>query len=61
MEIRFIKGRLRFGNSENSAPFPSMLVIFKREPLMINAYDLIDYLAKPRLVACIDEILVDNE
>lgn len=47
VEIRFIKGRLKFGNSENSAPFPSMLVIFKREPLMINVYDLIDYLAKP--------------
>lgn len=31
-EIRFIKGRLKFGNSKNSAPFPSMIVIFnKRE------------------------------
>lgn len=29
VEIRFIKGRLKFGNSKNSAPFPSMLVIFK--------------------------------
>lgn len=28
-EIRFIKGRLKFGGSKNSAPFPSMLVIFK--------------------------------
>ena len=28
-EIRFIKGRLKFGNSDNSAPFPSALVIFK--------------------------------
>ena len=28
-EIRFIKGRLKFGESKNSAPFPSMLVIFK--------------------------------
>lgn len=28
-EIRFIKGRLKFGNSKNSAPFPSMLVIFR--------------------------------
>lgn len=28
-EIRFIKGRLKFGNSKNSAPFPSMVVIFK--------------------------------
>lgn len=30
-EIRFIKGRLKFGGSKNSAPFPSMLVIFKHE------------------------------
>jgi len=29
-EIRFIKGRLKFGNSKNAAPFPSMIVIFKR-------------------------------
>lgn len=28
-EIRFIKGRLKFGESKNSAPFPSMLIIFK--------------------------------
>ena len=28
-EVRFLKGRLKFGNSENSAPFPSMIVIFK--------------------------------
>lgn len=27
-EIYFIKGRLRFGDSDNAAPFPSMLVIF---------------------------------
>lgn len=29
-EIRFIRGRLKFGDSNNSAPFPSMIVIFKR-------------------------------
>jgi site-specific DNA-methyltransferase (adenine-specific) len=29
VEIRFIKGRLKFGDSINSAPFPSMIVIFK--------------------------------
>lgn len=29
--IRFIKGRLKFGDSDNSAPFPSMVVIFKRK------------------------------
>lgn len=28
-EIRFIKGRLKFGGSKNSAPFPSMVVIFR--------------------------------
>lgn len=28
-EIRFIRGRLKFGGSKNSAPFPSMIVIFK--------------------------------
>lgn len=27
-EIRFIKGRLKFSGSANSAPFPSMIVIF---------------------------------
>lgn len=29
VEIRFIKGRLKFSNSKNSAPFPSMIVIFR--------------------------------
>lgn len=28
-EIRFIKGRLKFGGSKKSAPFPSCIVIFK--------------------------------
>lgn len=28
-EIRFIKGRLRFGNSNANAPFPSMVVVFR--------------------------------
>lgn len=28
-EIRFIKGRLKFGDATNSAPFPSMVVIFR--------------------------------
>lgn len=27
-EIRFVRGRLKFGDSPNSAPFPSMIVIF---------------------------------
>ena len=28
-EIRFIRGRLKFGGSKTNAPAPSMLVIFK--------------------------------
>ena len=28
VKVRFVKGRLKFGNSKNSAPFPSMVVIF---------------------------------
>lgn len=29
-EVRFLKGRLKFGGCENSAPFPSAVVIFGR-------------------------------
>ena len=29
VEIRFLKGRLKFGDATNSAPFPSMVVIFR--------------------------------
>jgi len=28
-EIRFIKGRLKFGGGKDPAPFPSMLAIFR--------------------------------
>lgn len=30
-ETRFIKGRLKFGGNKNSAPFPSMICIFRNE------------------------------
>lgn len=30
-EVRFVKGRLRFGDSKDVAPFPSMVVIFRNE------------------------------
>lgn len=30
-EIRFLKGRLKFGGSKNSAPFPSMVVVYRPE------------------------------
>lgn len=28
-EITFLRGRLKFGNAQNSAPFPSAIVVFK--------------------------------
>ena len=30
-EIRFLRGRLKFGNSCNSAPFPSCIAVFRNE------------------------------
>lgn len=30
-EVRFIRGRLKFGNQLNAAPFPSAVVIMKGE------------------------------
>lgn len=30
-EVRFLPGRLKFGCSKNSAPFPSMIVIFNNK------------------------------
>lgn len=31
IEVRFLKGRLKFGGCKDSAPFPSMVVIFRPE------------------------------
>ena len=28
-EVRFVRGRLKFGGSKNSAPFPSMVAVFR--------------------------------
>jgi len=32
-EIRFIKGRLKFGGSKNAAPFPSAIIVFSPDSL----------------------------
>lgn len=29
-EVRFLRGRLKFGGAKNSAPFPSAVVVFRR-------------------------------
>ena len=37
-EIRFIRGRLKFGNAENSAPFPSAVVVFRPREFKLVSY-----------------------
>ena len=42
-EIRFVRGRLKFGNRNQSAPFPSLVAIFKpprivRQPSAAHAF-----------------------
>jgi phage N-6-adenine-methyltransferase len=34
-EIRFLRGRLKFGGGDTSAPFPSAVVIFPNEPKVV--------------------------
>jgi len=29
-EVRFLRGRVKFGDGKNGAPFPSMIVVFKK-------------------------------
>jgi hypothetical protein len=29
-ELRFVRGRIKFGDETNSAPFPSAVVVFRR-------------------------------
>ena len=38
-EVRFLRGRLRFGNAQNSAPFPSMVVIFREWQIQQHEFD----------------------
>lgn len=40
-EVRFIKGRLKFGGSTNSAPFPSMVVIFRKKEAVDGEQDTV--------------------
>lgn len=38
-EIRFIRGRLKFGNSLNAAPFDSMIVVFRPYSFRLVAFE----------------------
>lgn len=37
-EIRLIRGRLKFGDAENSAPFPSAIVVFRPREFKLVSY-----------------------
>lgn len=37
-EIRFVRGRLKFGDGKNSAPFPSMVVVFTPDTVAGRGY-----------------------
>ena len=37
-EIRFIRGRLKFGDAENSAPFPSAVIVFRPREFKLASY-----------------------
>ena len=37
-EVHFVKGRLKFGSSNNSAPFPSAVIVFERSAEPRNVY-----------------------
>ncbi len=36
-DIEFLRGRLKFGNAKNSAPFPSAVVVFKPKELLCKS------------------------
>ena len=36
-ELRFVRGRLKFGNGAQSAPFPSLVAIYRPEALIAKA------------------------
>lgn len=42
-DVTFLKGRLKFSNSKNSAPFPSAIVVFNRH-ILLNTKGSTQYL-----------------
>jgi phage N-6-adenine-methyltransferase len=39
VEVRFLKGRLKFSGAKDAAPFPSMIVVFRGQPEAAGAAD----------------------
>ena len=49
-EIKFVKGRLKFGDAENSAPFPSAIVVFRPTTNQNSNTQKIDLLEKTQRI-----------
>lgn len=42
-EVLFVKGRIKFGNAKNSAPFPSMIVVFDPSHKPVKQFGTIEF------------------
>lgn len=51
-EIRFIKGRLKFGGVKQSAPFGSMIVVFKKEGILDESKTNLQDVQTHRIYSC---------
>lgn len=40
-EIRFLRGRLKFGDAKYNAPFPSVVVVFRPQTFSLSSYDMV--------------------
>ena len=39
-EVRLLRGRLKFGEAENSAPFPSAVIVFRPKEFKLVSYEI---------------------
>ena len=57
-EIRFVKGRLKFGDGKQSAPFPSLIVIFRNSPRLSPRFSTVRFMPGR---SCIHTLLERNQ
>jgi hypothetical protein len=54
-EIRFIRGRLKFGDAINRAPFPSMVVVFEKGRVLQTPPPIHSQSTRDAIARCISE------
>ena len=60
-EIRFLRGRIRYGNSKWNAPFPSMIAIFRRKTMNLPVYHSFDFVSTREGFHTLTKICMDGE